>query len=374
MMHFDDALLDLHELLKNLLNNTRENRVITMAELTWKGKHNTDAQHFTGEQSYLSSPQLHTLETFSNQLQENSPQTTLSPSPTWFNRLICGDKSQVLPALMREFANSINLIYIDPPFMTGRDFTSGTQLAYSDKWDNDLDVYLQWLYETFVQLHRLLAQDGSLYIHLDWRATHYAKVILDEVFGYRSDADGPGFKSEIIWHYQSGGRSHKCYARKHDTILLYTRSAQYCFHGERIGERRGTQKRNHMRKQVESDGRVTWTIRSAGRIYSYDEDAIMTPSDVWNDIGHLHQKDPERNGYATQKPAALLERIILASSEESDLILDCFCGSGATPAVAEQLGRRWIACDQSTLAIQMTEKRLLAQKQFRPFVLQRVNP
>src|SRR6266699_3323799 len=223
-----------------------------MAELTWKGKHNTDAQLFTGEQSYLSSPQLHTLETFSNQLQENSPQTTLSPPPPWFTRLICGDKSQVLPALMREFANSINLIYIDPPFMTGRDFTSGTQLAYSDKWD----------------------------IHLDWRATHYAKVILDEVFGYRSDADGPGFKSEIIWHYQSGGRSHKCYARKHDTILLYTRSAQYCFHGERIGERRGTQKRNHMRKQVESDGRVTWTIRSAGRIYSYDEDAIMTPSDV----------------------------------------------------------------------------------------------
>ncbi len=374
MMHFDNALLDLHELLKNLLNNTRENRVTTMAELTWKGKHNTDAQHFTGEQSYLSSPQLHTLETFSNQLQENSPQTTLSPPPPWFNRLICGDKSQVLPALMREFANSINLIYIDPPFMTGRDFTSGTQLAYSDKWDNNLDIYLQWLYETFVQLHRLLAQDGSLYIHLDWRATHYAKVILDEVFGYRSDADGPGFKSEIIWHYQSGGRSHKCYARKHDTILLYTRSAQYCFHGERIGERRGTQKRNHMRKQVESDGRVTWTIRSAGRIYSYNEDAIMTPSDVWNDIGHLHQKDPERNGYATQKPAALLERIILASSEESDLILDCFCGSGATPAVAEQLGRRWIACDQSTLAIQMTEKRLLAQKHFRPFVLQRVNP
>ena len=353
----------------------RENRVTTMAELTWKGKYNSDKQHLTGEHSYLSSPaQLHTLETFSNQSHENSPQTIPSPTHAWYNRLIRGDKSEVLPALMPEFANSINLIYIDPPFMTGRDFTSGRQLAYSDKWNNDLDVYLQWLYETLVQLYRLLAQNGSLYIHLDWRATHYAKIILDEVFASSLNADGPGFKSEIIWHYQSGGRSHKCYARKHDTILLYTRSAQYCFHGERIGERRGTQKRNHMRKQVESDGRVTWTIRSAGRIYSYDEDAIMTPSDVWNDIGHLHQKDPERNGYATQKPAALLERIILASSEENDLILDCFCGSGATPAVAEQLGRRWIACDQSTLAIQMTEKRLLAQKHFRPFVLQRVNP
>ncbi len=99
----------------------------------------------------------------------------------------------------------------------------------------------------------------------------------------------------------------------------------------------------------------------------------MTPSDVWNDISHLHQKDPERNGYATQKPAALLERIILASSEEDDLVLDCFCGSGVTPAVAGQLGRRWIASDQSIMAIQMTQERLLAQKQFRPFILQKVN-
>jgi site-specific DNA-methyltransferase (adenine-specific)/adenine-specific DNA-methyltransferase len=124
---------------------------------------------------------------------------------------------------------------------------------------------------------------------------------------------------------------------------------------------------------VGPDGRVTWTIRSADRVYTYDEDTIMTPSDVWNDISHLHQKDPERNGYATQKPAALLERIILASSEENDLVLDCFCGSGVTPAVAEQLGRRWIASDQSIVAIQMTQERLLAQKQFKPFILQKVN-
>src|SRR3989442_15994148 len=98
----------------------------------------------------------------------------------------------------------------------------------------------------------------------------------------------------------------------------------------------------------------------------------MTPSDVWNDISHLHQKDPERNGYATQKPAALLERIILASSEENDLVLDCFCGSGVTPAVAEQLGRRWIASDQSIVAIQMTQERLLARESARPFVVQRI--
>ena len=126
-----------------------------------------------------------------------------------------------------------------------------------------------------------------------------------------------------------------------------------------------------MRKYVDPEGHITWTIRSAGRLYTYDEDTIMTLSDVWSDISHLHQKDPERNGYATQKPAALLERIILASSEEGDLVLDCFCGSGVTPLVAERLGRRWIASDQSPLAMQVTQKRLLALEQRCPFVLQR---
>jgi site-specific DNA-methyltransferase (adenine-specific)/adenine-specific DNA-methyltransferase len=329
-----------------------------MAILTWEGKKSIDEQQLLARP-----PCLRTLETV-------TVQGNAQANNQWYNRLVCGDKDMVLPALLGEFAHSIDLIYIDPPFMTGRDFTSGNQVAYSDKWNNDLNTYLQWLYETLAFLHLLLAFDGSLYIHLDWRATHYAKIILDEIFGFSANAEGPGFKSEIIWHYQSGGRSQKCYARKHDTLLLYTKSAQYCFHGERIGERRGQQKRNHMRKQVAVDGRVTWSIRSGGRLYTYDEDTIMTPSDVWNDISHLHQRDPERNGYATQKPAALLERIILASSDENDLVLDCFCGSGVTPTVAEQLGRRWLACDRSILAIQLTRERLLTHKQRCPFLVQ----
>src|SRR5437879_2966631 len=333
-----------------------------MAILTWEGKKSIDEQQLLARP-----PCLRTLETVTIQGNET---TNTQANNQWYNRLVCGDKNMVLPALLGEFAHSIDLIYIDPPFMTGRDFTSGNQVAYSDKWNNDLNTYLQWLYETLAFLHLLLAFDGSLYIHLDWRATHCAKIILDEIFGFSTNAEGPGFKSEIIWHYQSGGRSQKCYARKHDTLLLYTKSAQYCFHGERIGERRGQHKRNHMRKQVAVDGRVTWSIRSGGRLYTYDEDTIMTPSDVWNDISHLHQRDPERNGYATQKPAALLERIILASSDENDLVLDCFCGSGVTPTVAEQLGRRWLACDRSALAIQLTRERLLTHKQRRPFLVQ----
>jgi site-specific DNA-methyltransferase (adenine-specific) len=335
-----------------------------MAELVWKGKHT--------KQQWSSEQHLYIYESFNSLPAGNQPDSFPSPTQTWHNRLILGDKSSVLAALLSEFAGQVNLIYIDPPFMTGRDFKSGSQLAYSDKWDNDLDAYLQWLYETFMLLRLLLAVDGSIYVHLDWRVTHYARLLLDEIFGFTSNADGPGFKNEIIWHYQSGGRSLKHYARKHDTILLYSKSAKYCFHAERIGERRGAQKRNHMKKWVDTNGHIHWTIRSAGRIYTYDEDTLMTPSDVWSDISHLHQKDPERNGYATQKPAALLERIILASSEQNDLVLDCFCGSGVTPTMAERLGRRWIACDQSELALKMTREQLLAQDRVHPFVLQRV--
>jgi len=292
--------------------------------------------------------------------------------------LIAGNKSSVLPALLADFAGTINLIYIDPPFMTGRSFTSGSQLgaqlSYRDIWGNDLDSYLQWLYETFTQLYGLLAPTGSMYVHLDWRASHYARMLLNEIFGSSLQGNGAGFKNEIIWHYQSGGRALKHYARKHDTILLYTKSERYCFHGERIGERRGSQKRNHMRKAVGSDGRISWTIRSGGRVYSYDEDSLMSPTDVWSDIHHLHQRDPERTGYATQKPEALLRRIMLASSEEDDLVLDCCCGSGVTPVVAEQLGRRWIAGDQSELAIATTRARLLAMDRQRPFRLMVPHP
>ncbi len=346
-----------------------------MAEILWFNKSKPECAEFSNAENNsdgigLKSKVLVITESISPQTDNQQSDVAPTSSSAWHNRLILGDKQYVLPALLPEFAGKVNLIYIDPPFMTGRDFKSGERLVYSDKWHNNLNSYLQWLYETLVLLHHLLAPTGSFYLHLDWRVTHYAKVLLDEVFGFSGNAGGPGFKNEIIWHYQSGGRAHKRYARKHDTILFYTKSSRYCFHPERISERRGVAKRNHMRKEVDSDGRVTWTISSNGRIYSYGEDSLMTPSDVWNDISHLHQKDPERNGYATQKPTALIERILLASSEEHDLILDCFCGSGVTPGIAQHLGRRWIACDQGELAISTTRTRLLAAARVDPFVIQ----
>ncbi len=330
-----------------------------MAELQWRGKTRDQPERESREEALA---RLCTSEIL--------PALSLpTPESAWHNRLIRGERQDVLTALLPEFAGQINLIYIDPPFMTGRDFKQGTHLAYSDKWQGDLDAYLQWLATTLHLLYQLLADDGSLYVHLDWRVTHYTRVMLDEIFRSSERGQG-GFQNEIIWHYQSGGRGSQRYARKHDTILFYTKSAHYCFHGERIGEKRGTHKRNHMRKQENEHGQITWSINSHGRTYTYSSESRMTPSDVWSDISHLHQRDPERNGYATQKPAALIERLLLASSEPQQLVLDCFCGSGVTPVVAEQLGRRWIAADQGELAIATTRARLLALPQYSPFISQ----
>ncbi len=334
-----------------------------MAQLQWQGK---ELAPFTRNNAREMCSGLHTRE-----IHAGSPPQPSETSP-WQNRLIQGERVAVLAALLPEFAGHVNLIYIDPPFMTGRDFKNGSRLAYSDKWQGNLDAYLQWLATTLSLLYTLLATDGSLYVHLDWRVSHYARVILDEIFGSSLDGRGAGFQNEIIWHYQSGGRATNRYARKHDTILFYTKSACYCFHGERIGEQRGAHKRNHMRKLRDEQGRVSWSINSHGRTYTYSAESLMTPSDVWSDISHLHQRDPERNGYATQKPAALLERILLASSEPGHLVLDCFCGSGVTPCMAEKLGRRWIASDLGELAISTTRARLLALPQRAPFVVQQV--
>jgi len=177
--------------------------------------------------------------------------------------------------------------------------------------------------------------------------------MMDEIFGYEN------FLNEVIWHYKSGGRSREFYSNKHDVLLIYTKTKKYVFNADAIGVQRGEVTNHHMKRNVDADGRVYWTIRSGNKIYKYYEDDLLTPEDVWTDISHLQQKDPERLGYFTQKPEALLKRIILASSNPGDIVADFFCGSGTTLAVAEKLGRRWIGSDLSRYAIHVTRKRLL---------------
>lgn len=325
----------------------------------------------------------------------------------WRNRLIWGDKKYVLPSLLPEFAGKVNLIYIDPPFNVGSDFSFTAtipdhpdseedetttfikqpsiieQKAYRDTWGRGLDSYLQWFYETVVLLRELLAEDGSIYIHLDWHIGHYAKIVMDEVFGYNN------FLNNIVWCYKTRQFSKKYWNRKHDDILFYSKSDKWTFNWESVMSplSESTIKKY---KLVDEQGRkyrlsgrgITGSpIRSAKDVDAKWEitnpelvvrDFLRDgyPPEDWWLIDILNQVANERVEYATQKPEIMLERIVKASSNEGDLVLDCFCGSGTTAAVAEKLNRRWITCDLGRFAIHTTRKRLLGITDVKPFVVQ----
>ena len=280
----------------------------------------------------------------------------------WKNLLIWGDNKLVMSSFIKQgWAGKINLIYIDPPFFTGSDFTVRTQVgneevkkepsiieerAYRDTWSGGIASYLKYMYERLVLMRELLAENGSIYVHLDWHVGHYVKVMMDEIFGYDN------FVNDITWHYFMGGKSPNMFGRKHDIILFYSKSDKWTFN--RLKNKRRldyipglSAKSSTGEKIEETTGKdeVGW--------YS-----IVSVDDVW-DISGVFNMSYEYIAFDTQKPEALLKRIILASSNEGDIIADFFCGSGTTLAVAEKLGRRWIGSDLSKFAIQVTRKRLL---------------
>ena len=264
-----------------------------------------------------------------------------------------------LPALIDAYGGKVQLIYLDPPFGTGDSFqrrgdkeeTGNIPLFRDDMPEAE---YLRWMRAILTGCHALLSPSGSLYLHIDWRMSAKLRLMLDDIFG----ADN--FMDEIIWGYKSGGRATRFYPRKHDTILFYRKSRRVYFNIAAVGQPRGPEPRNHMKQFVDQNGRVGFSIRTRGKLYTYYEDDLVYPTDVWTDIEHLQQKDKERLGYATQKPEALLERIILASSKEGDLVCDLFSGSGTTAAVAVKNGRRFLAVDASPLALITLRKRLLS--------------
>jgi len=293
----------------------------------------------------------------------------------WTNKLIWGDNKLILSSLKNgplrdeiEKQGGLKLIYIDPPFDVGADFSMDIEIgddtftkkpnileeiAYRDTWGKGADSFIAMIYERLVLMRDLLAEDGSIYVHCDWRVNSYIRLALDEVFGKNN------FRNGIIWHYQSGGRQEKLFSRKHDSIYLYSKSDEWVFNADAIGTPRGEKKRNNMKRGCDVDGRKFWSIKSAGKIYKYYDDEKIVPADVWTDISHIQQKDPQRVGYPTQKNEKLLERIIKASSNEGDLIADFFCGSGTTASVAEKLGRKWICTDLGKFAIHTTRKRMI---------------
>jgi site-specific DNA-methyltransferase (adenine-specific) len=271
------------------------------------------------------------------------------------NRVYAGDNLAVMSSLLAELTGKVDLVYIDPPFNTGSDFALRGKLtghAYSDRHAGGLSGYLTFMLPRLQLIHRLLAPAGTLYVHCDYRASSYLRLLFDETFGEEN------LRAQIIWHYQSGGRQKRCWSAKHDVIWMYSKSDKFTFNLDAIGIRRGAIKRNHMKRHLDANGKAVYSIRSGGKVYTYSEDELMTPADVWTDISHLQQKDPERTGYATQKPEKLLERIILASSNPGDLVADFFAGSGTTAAVAYRLGRRFIVSDSSSAAIDVCTKRL----------------
>ena len=271
-----------------------------------------------------------------------------------------GTAEALADTLRKEYRGSVRLIYLDPPFRTGESFSmtigkgkgSAKIRLYEDKLSDE--DYVAWMRTILTLCHDLLDNRGSLYLHLDYRMSARMRMLLDEIFG------AANFMNEIIWTYKSGGRSKRYYPRKHDTILFYRKSRNVLFQIDAVGVPRGTERRNHMKRFIDEDGRVGVSIRSNGKLYKYYADSLVYPSDVWSDIEHLQQKDRERTGYATQKPEALLRRIISASSSEGDLVLDLFSGSGTTAAVAAKLNRRFVAVDSSPVAAYILRKRLLS--------------
>ncbi len=281
--------------------------------------------------------------------------------PTGANRLFFGDNLHVMRQLP---SSSIDLIYIDPPFFSGRNYNvifgdKNEMRSFSDIWEGGMPGYLVWLNARLYEMKRLLKDTGSIFVHLDWHASHYVKVEMDKIFGYDK------FRNEIIWHYGSGGRATRFFSRKHDVLLWYGKNEPHYF-PEAIGVLKTKcpmcaqpmEKWNNLKKHVDDNGRVYRTIKSAGKIYKYYDDEPVAPPDVWVDVNHLQQKDPERIGYPTQKPENLLARVINAATEEGDVVADFFCGGGTTPAVAQRLNRRWIASDQSRIATAITADRI----------------
>ncbi len=276
------------------------------------------------------------------------------PDATPENQLMMGDNLMVMSALLPDFRGKVNLIYADPPFFTNRHYPMRIgrgedsrrpqewQLAegYPDHWP-DIDSYLDMLYPRLKTMYELLAPTGALYLHLDWHASAYARMLLDEIFGAER------LLNEIVWVYHGPSPIRSAFNRKHDTILVYTRSEKYTFNVDDVRQ--------------PYDPSTVKTFASSpkagfGKVPNLARGKV--PEDWWYFpvVARLHS---ERSGYPTQKPERLLERIILASSNPGELVADFFCGSGTTPVVAAKLGRRFLASDLSYRAVHTSRLRLV---------------
>lgn len=337
--------------------------------LYWKGKRTTV------DRIVLPFQNLEVIETIneSRATREKEKGTMFKKDPNeavvqWRNKLIWGDNKYAMSALLEQFAGKIDLIYIDPPFATGANFSFKTEVgedklkllkessaieevAYRDTWGKGLDSFLQMIYDRLVLMRELLSDKGSIYVHLDWHAGQYVKILLDEIFGAEN------FRNEIIWHYRTGNLAKNQFQRKHDNIFFYSKSKHLVFYPQ--------EQKEYYADLYGPNFKPSFEGRNQGK----DEKGIFRIAqvdDVW-DISGVFTLSDEHLPYDTQKPETLITRIIKSSSNEGDLVADFFCGSGTTAAVAEKLGRRWITSDLGRYSIHTTRKRMLGIEGCKPF-------
>ncbi|MPL66589.1 hypothetical protein SDC9_12276 [bioreactor metagenome] len=320
-------------------------------------------------------------------------------SKDWINRLMYGDNLLAMQALLSgdeatglpSMRGMIDLIYIDPPYDSKADYRTSVKLpgadlsqkptvieqfAYADTWKDGTVSYLKMLYPRLVLLKELLSEKGSIYLHIDWHVGHYVKLMMDEIFGKSK------FINEIIWNYGTMCTTKTFWNRKHDTIYFYSKSNEYIFNVYEVLDdykddyfsrfKYKDEKGYFMIRKINGQGDMNLEFEKDHPELCYRQYAQggVLPKDCW-DIPFINSNAKERIGYATQKPEALLERIIKASSNEGSIVLDVFGGSGTTAAVAERLGRRWITTDIGKPAILVMRKRFIDQD-VKPFLYQSI--
>ena len=324
------------------------------------------------------------------------------------------DNLERLPQLPAE---SVDLIYLDPPFFSNRFYEviwgdEAEVRSFEDRWEGGIQHYIGWMRDRVAEMRRVLKPTGSLYLHCDPHASHYLKVMVDGIFG------GGNFRNEIIWKRTTAHSSAKRFGPVHDTILYYGRGAQVTWNEPRTAYEKAYLDRYY--KYDDGDGRLYWRnsltaagirhgssgkpwrgfdvsasgqhwkfgidkldeLDAAGKIYwppggrgfpqikrYKDELKGKAVDDIWTDIDRINPKAAERLGYPTQKPEALLERIVRASSNPGDVVLDPFCGCGTTIAVAERLDRQWVGIDISPTAMEIMKRRLWNQSRVRPVIV-----
>ena len=283
------------------------------------------------------------------------------------NRLVWGDNKLVMASLLKEFKGKVDLIYIDPPFDVGADFSMQVPIgdgndtvekdqsamemvAYRDIWGRDTDSYLYLMHERLAVMRELLSDSGSIYVHCDWHVGYFLRALLDEIFGKAM------FVNEVVWYYYNKMHDVRkpIFPRSHDTILLYGKSKDRFF--KQLKEKRDEPVQQLVRKKI--DGRMVNARDEEGNVLYRTTDE-RNVDDVWR-IPMIQPADKTQNtGYATQKNDLILQRVIEASSPDGGLVADFFCGSGTTGAVAERLGRRWLMADLGRFAIHTSRKRLI---------------